>query len=97
MIVAKMRTRHVPMKVLRFHVQCEHVRQQDIQRAGYVPDSIRTEVCRCFERGLSQSLGVTNVHLLSPADLRRLSCNLSLLSAVWLASRGSRAKAQRMR
>src|SRR5215831_18966499 len=33
-IVAKMRTRHVPMKVLRFHIERKHIGEQDCERAG---------------------------------------------------------------
>jgi hypothetical protein len=41
MIVAKMRTLHMPMKILRLHIQSEHVGEQDIQRAREIPDAIR--------------------------------------------------------
>src|SRR6266853_5614471 len=37
MIVPKMRTRHVPVKVLRLQIQSEHVGKQDIQRARKIP------------------------------------------------------------
>jgi hypothetical protein len=41
MIVAKMRSRGVPVKVLRLQIQSEHVGKQDIQRARKVPHDIR--------------------------------------------------------
>jgi hypothetical protein len=70
MIVPEMPARHVPVEIFRFHVQRKHVRQQDIECAEYVPDSICSQVCWRLERGGSQSLGVTNVHPSSPSELR---------------------------
>jgi len=35
-VIAKMRTRHVPMKVLGFEIEREHVGQQCIERCGNI-------------------------------------------------------------
>src|SRR6266436_8178523 len=66
MIVAKMRTRHVPMKVLRFQIQGEHVGEQDIQRARDILHCIRLEVASCVEWS---GPGFPNIHLLSPSRI----------------------------
>src|SRR5258707_5243847 len=67
MIVAKMRTRHVPMKVLRLQIQSEHVGEQDIQRARKIPHGIRLQVAWRVERsGPRFGISNSNLHFLSP-------------------------------
>jgi hypothetical protein len=50
MIIPEMRTRDVPMEVLRFHVKREHVRKQDIKRARDIADGIHLKIGRGIER-----------------------------------------------
>src|SRR5258706_1449325 len=56
MIVAKMRARHVPMKVLRLQIQTEHVGEQDIQRARKIPHGIRLQVSLGVWSGTGRAL-----------------------------------------
>src|SRR5229473_7941112 len=66
-IFAKMRTRHVPMKVLGFQIQSEHVGEQDIQRARKIPHGIRLQVAWRVERsGPCFGISNSNLHFLSP-------------------------------
>jgi hypothetical protein len=44
MIVAEVRTRNMPVEVLRFEVEGEHIRQQNIESAGYFPDTLRFQI-----------------------------------------------------
>src|SRR5712671_5403465 len=70
MIIAEMRTRHVPMKVLRLQIQREHVGEQDIQRARNIPHGIRLQVAWGVERsGPCFGISSSNLHFLSPSVL----------------------------
>src|SRR5258707_14189487 len=73
MIVAKMRTRHVPMKVLRLQIQSEHVGEQDIQRARKIPHGIRLQVAWRVERS-GPRFGISNSNLHFMAASVALSC-----------------------
>jgi hypothetical protein len=49
-IVAKVRTRHVPMEILCLQVQCEHVREQQVERGGDLLHRLRLQVRRRMKR-----------------------------------------------
>src|SRR5205807_1412195 len=76
MIVAEVRTRHMPMEVLRFQVEREHIREQGIERPGNVAHSIGREISRRRERRFAQFLCFLDFHgsnlLLSKIDSRDL-------------------------
>ena len=66
MVVAKVRSRHVPVKILRFQVQREHIRKKHIERTGNVLNGLRFQVRTRLQRSGAQCLGVSRVHLPSP-------------------------------
>src|SRR5262249_25949607 len=90
MVVAKVRARDVPVKVLGFQVEGEHVGEQDIQRARELPHGLRLEVVRRVERSSPQHLGVSNAHSTSPCWLadkicrRTVHCTMVAAPAVFL-------------
>jgi len=48
--IPKVRPGHVPVKILRFQVQPEHVRKQNIERTGKFLNCVRLEVRGRLER-----------------------------------------------
>src|SRR5262249_1260151 len=50
-VVAEMRSAHVPMEVLRLHVEREHVGQNGVDGSGNGPDRLAAEVGGRGERG----------------------------------------------
>src|SRR5580658_1329118 len=53
MVVAKMRSAHVPVKILRLHVEHKHVGKDRIHAARDVCGCLRTEIRRCIQGRLS--------------------------------------------
>ena len=46
MVVPEMRPRDVPVEVLRFQIEAEHIRQQNVERASDLPNGIRLHASR---------------------------------------------------
>ena len=68
MIVAEMRTGHVPMEVLRFQIKREHVREDHVERAGDIQHGGRLQVGRRAKRSDAHRGGVLDVGHLSLLD-----------------------------
>ena len=49
MIVAEVRTRNMPMDVLRFEVEGKHFCQRNIESAGYFPDILGLQIRRSLQ------------------------------------------------
>ncbi len=47
MVVAKMRSAHVPMEVLCLQVKGEHVREESVESSGDVLDCLKLNICWC--------------------------------------------------
>src|SRR6185437_9740024 len=58
MVIAKMRSAHVPVKVLRLHVKRECIGEQRIQRAADVPGRRRRKIGRGRERRAAYALEI---------------------------------------
>src|SRR5437762_12090538 len=52
-IVAKVRAAHVPMEILGFQVEREHVRENGVHGAGYVPGRRTCEIGWCCQRSIA--------------------------------------------
>ena len=65
-IVAKMRPRHVPVKVLGLEVEREHVGKESIQRPRDVPHCIGLEVGRRVERCHPPRFCIVGIHRIHP-------------------------------
>ena len=61
MIITEMGPRHVPMKVLRLHIEGEHVSKENRERTGNIVDGISFQVGWRFERSRPECCGVIHV------------------------------------
>ena len=61
-IVAKVRTRDVPVEVLGLEIEGEHVGEQAVERARDVADGLRGQTGRGVQRRRTARLGFLDVH-----------------------------------
>ncbi len=73
MIIAEMRPRYVPVKVLRFQVQCEHVGKKNSERAGNFLNGAGFQIGRRVERSHPPRPCILDVHDLSLLLSHKLS------------------------
>src|SRR5262249_15590345 len=71
-VVAEMRSAHVPVKVLGLDVEREHVRERAVQRRGEITHRVRLQAgwlrfCRCFHRCVLQCPAYCSVLVLAAA------------------------------
>ena len=52
-VVAKMRTTHVPVEIFRFHVEREDISQNGVHRRGDVFRRRRREISSCLQWGIT--------------------------------------------
>ena len=52
----------MPVEVLRFEVEGEHIRQQNIESGGYVPDTLGFQIRRSLQGRCPQPHSLLNVH-----------------------------------